>query len=239
MSKGLSDKLFFLNMVDIDCLVDFGSADGYVLSKIKEVKPDWNLIGYDIDEKMIDISNKKYPEIHFTDKFSVIKNEIRKYDRPAIFLSSVIHEVYTYSSPKQIRQFWDDIFNSGFKYVIIRDMMPSVKYENMNRIDVKKIREKSDKKYLDEFEKYWGNIGRDFRNLLHWLLKYRYLSNWERELRENYLPVTIETLHKKIPSDWRVKYEEHYVLPFLKSQVKKDFGIDLREPTHLKMIIEK
>jgi len=239
MSKGLSDKLFFLDKINPDLIVDFGSADGFVLNKIQHVRPDCKLIGYDIDEKMINISRQKYPNIQFTDNFSEIKKIVSQYDRPAIFLSSVIHEVYTYSTGKQVKKFWDDMFNSGFKWVVIRDMMPSKKYEKMNRIDIKKIREKSNTKYLKEFEQYWGNIGRDYRNLLHWLLKYRYLTNWERELKENYLPVTFETIKTKIPSDWKVIFEEHYVLPFLKSQVKKDFGIYLEEPTHLKMILEK
>lgn len=31
MSKGLSDKLYFLNMIKLDILIDFGSADGQIL----------------------------------------------------------------------------------------------------------------------------------------------------------------------------------------------------------------
>lgn len=187
---------------------------------------------------MIKISKSKYKNIKFTDNFLEVKKHINNSERPAIFLSSVIHEVYTYSNSKKIKEFWNNIFNSGFKWIIIRDMMPSIKYEYMNTIDIKKIRKKSNIKYLNDFENYWGNIGRDYRNLLHWLLKYRYQSNWERELKENYLPVTIETLKKKIPSNFKIIFEEHYVLPFLKNQVKKDFNIELKEPTHLKMIIE-
>jgi hypothetical protein len=239
MSKGLSDKLFFIDKINPDCIVDFGSADGYILSKIKEVKPDIDLIGYDIDEEMINISKEKYKNIEFTDNWESIKEQISKYERPAVYLSSVIHEVYTYSSGKNIQKFWNDIFNSEFKWVVIRDMIPSTSFEKMNSIEIDKIREKSDSKYLKEFEDHWGDINRDYRNLLHWLLKYSYTTNWKRELRENYLPVSIETLKTKIPSDYTIKYEDNYLLPYLKDSIKKDFDVELTDPSHLKMIIEK
>jgi hypothetical protein len=239
MSKGLTDKLFFLDKIDFDCLVDFGSADGYILSEIRKIKPDVKLIGYDIDENMIEISKNKFKDIDFADNWNEINYKIKEYKEPAVFLSSVIHEVYSYSSGKDIKNFWNNIFNSGFEYIIIRDMMPSIDYEYMNNKDIQKVREMSDEKYLTEFEKEWGQLELNFRNLLHWFLKYSYTDNWDRELKENYVPITIETLKKKIPSGYRISYENHYVYEFLKNKIKKDFDITLKEPTHLKMIIKK
>ncbi|MGA1049083.1 MAG: hypothetical protein ACO3UU_13830, partial [Minisyncoccia bacterium] len=43
-------------------------------------------------------------------------------------------------------------------------------------------------KSLISFEKVWGSIFKDYRNFIHFLLKYRYTDNWEREVNENYLP---------------------------------------------------
>ena len=57
-------------------------------------------------------------------------------------------------------------------------------------------------------------------------------------MKENYLPVSLETLKTKIPGNWSIVYEKHYTFEFLKMQVKKDFDIDLNENTHLKMIIK-
>ena len=75
--------------------------------------------------------------------------------------------------------------------------------------------------------------------MLHWLLKYRYTDNWERELKENYLPITVEHLKSTwIPPQWQIIFEEHATYPFLKDKIRQDFGIELNEPTHLKMIIE-
>ena len=33
-------------------------------------------------------------------------------------------------------------------------------------------------------------------------------------------------------------YHEHYVLPYIKRMVQKELGIELKDPTHLKMILE-
>lgn len=75
---------------------------------------------------------------------------------------------------------------------------------------------------------------------LHWLLKYKYTENWDRELNENYLPVTIETFkNNKIPSNWQIIYEDHYTYDYIKQQIKNDFGVEIKEPTHLKMILKR
>jgi hypothetical protein len=237
MNKGLTDKLFFLNKIDIDTLVDFGSADGTILNEIYKIK-DIKLIGYDIDNDMIEKSKNRYPNIDFYSDWNDVLINIKNEDNNAILLSSVIHEVYSYGSSKEIGNFWNQIFDNKFDYVVIRDMIPSIAFDKMNSIDINKIRDNSDPKYLKEYEDYWGDITTSFRVLLHWLLKYKYTNNWDRELKENYLPVSIETLKKKIPSNWKIIYEKHYTYDHLKNQIKKDFDVELEEPTHLKMIIK-
>ena len=69
-------------------------------------------------------------------------------------------------------------------------------------------------------------------------MKYRYVSNWEREVSENYLPLNIEDLIAKVSEKYRVVYQKHYVLPFLQEQVEKDFGIVLEDPTHVQLILK-
>ena len=55
MSLSVSDKLFFLDKVDFDVIVDFGCADGILLEELSKLKPDVRLIGYDIDSKELGI----------------------------------------------------------------------------------------------------------------------------------------------------------------------------------------
>ena len=243
MSKGFKDKLFFLDKINLDVLVDFGSADGQMLNNLSKIKPKMTLIGYDIDEDMIKQSKAKYPHITFTDNWSEVESLLRRKgvnNKKGILLSSVIHEVYSYAGGKNIKKFWNEqVFNKLFDYVVIRDMIPSTDFDKMNTLDAHKIKEKSDPKYLKDFEDVWGDITENFRTLLHWILKYKYTDNWDRELKENYLPVTIEHLKKtKIPPGWDIVYEDIYTYDYIKQQVKKDFDINLVEPTHLKMILK-
>jgi hypothetical protein len=74
--------------------------------------------------------------------------------------------------------------------------------------------------------------------LIHYLLKYRYTENWDREVRENYLPLTKETLISKIPSHYEIVYQEHYTLPYIKHQVQKDCDIVLNDCTHFKILLK-
>jgi hypothetical protein len=119
-------------------------------------------------------------------------------------------------------------------------MIPSIRSEKDNLMDsqIDRIKQKSDPKYLKEFEDYWGPIDTNFRTLLHWLLKYKYTDNWDRELKENYLPISLEYLKKKIPSTWTIIYEDHYTYDYIKKQIKEDFGVDIDGHSHLKMIIK-
>ena len=74
--------------------------------------------------------------------------------------------------------------------------------------------------------------------MLHFLLKYRYQENWERELRENYIPLTVDELEKHF-SEYETTYKQYEALPFICHQVKKDFNIDISNiPTHLHIIFK-
>jgi len=57
-------------------------------------------------------------------------------------------------------------------------------------------------------------------------------------VNENYLPITLETLKSKIPSDYSITYEDDFVLPYLRQEVKRDFNVELTHSTHVKMIIK-
>ena len=242
MSAGLSDKLYFLNKVDLDVLIDFGCADGILLNYISQVNKKIKLVGYDLDDKMVNIAKGKFSHIQFESDWGTIEEilEENKNLTIGILLSSVIHEVYSYSKASTISYFWkQQVFNPNIDYVIIRDMMSSNTYPSVNPEDTEKIRQKANPKQLKQYEDEWGSIDTDYRTFLHWLLKYRYLINWGRELYENYLPITIEHLKSKwIPSSWSVIFEDYFTFPYLKGIIKQDFDIDITQPTHLKMIIK-
>ena len=233
MEKSMQDKLFFVSQLDFDVIVDFGCANGSFLSKVKQLKPNVKIIGYDLDETMLKRARYELgEEALLTDNWDQVVENLQDFKSPLLNLSSVIHEVYSYSHSSVIKKFWEkQVFGGNFKWITIRDMIPSCEIhknevENF-RQDVKKVRKRADNFYLDQFEKRWGTIDDNYRTFCHFLLKYRYLDNWEREVNENYLPVSLETVKKKIPSNYNIQYEQDCIVPFIQDTVGKDFGVKI------------
>lgn len=239
MSYGIEDKLFFLDKIKFDCVVDFGAADGLLLKKIKSYDPNITTIAYEIDSKMLNLLNNQ--KIDFvSNNLSDIYGQLKYFNSPILILSSVIHEIYSYSNKYEIELFWNAIFRSEFKYIVIRDMMPKESYRsnNLKKSQIENIYDYSEEYFINSFEKIWGSISNDYLTLLHYLLKYRYVENWKREVKENYLPLTLEMFKNKIPNNWSIIYENHYLLEYLKKIVKDDFYINLKNPSHLKIILK-
>jgi len=245
MQKSLDDKLFFVDKLDFDVIVDFGCANGAFLSKVKKMKPNVKIIGYDLDETMLSKARAELTsEDILTSNWDEVIREIQGYSSPLLNLSSVIHEVYSYSHPSVVKSFWENqVFGGDFKWITIRDMIPSCKIDKDEifsfRKDVQNVRKRANKFYLESFEKRWGTINDNYRTFCHFLLKYRYIDNWEREVKENYLPVSLETLKKKIPSNYTIQYEQDFIVPFIQENVGKAFNVKIKHSTHVKMIIKQ
>lgn len=242
MVSSILDKLFFLDKIfDSNLIVDFGCSDGVLLNECKRFRPELRLIGYDNDPSMLRIGNSNEGKFPITDNWEHVLSEVKKSVNATIVLSSVLHEVFHYGSRLDIDVFWKNVFESGFEYIVIRDMIPGKHIDRPAHInDVKKVYTKFfDRKELVDFETFWGNIETN-KQLIHFLLKYKYATpNWEREVRENYMPLYRESLLAKIPVGYDIIYHEHYVLPYLFHSVKTDFGIEIKDATHLKLILKR
>jgi len=249
MRNGNYDKLFFVDKLfgDWKTFVDYGCADGFQTLTIAEVFPTKTIIGYDSDSKMIELANKNLKENHpnvknviFTDDYRFVV--VNKPD--IIFISSVIHEIYSYLSSENIDKFWGEIFDNNIKYIVIRDMIYDEQVDrisdaNMVRKVLRYCNEKGISNKLNEFEKTQGSIS-NYKNLIHFLLKYSYVDseNWQRELHENYLKLTIQKLYSLIPKEYRIEYEELYTLPYYKDKWETDFGFFVNERIHAKLILK-
>lgn len=241
MSKSVLDKMFFLDKVPDDVvIVDWGCADGTLLKEIMRFFPDNNYLGYDIDPDMVNKARSKV-DAFISDDIYDIDNYIKqnfKGKNILVNLSSVIHEVYSYRNIEEIEEFWDMVFGFG-DIVVIRDMMFE---QSMDRDscpnDVRKIRANADRRYLQDYESIEGSI-KNNKNLIHYLMKYRYKDNWEREVRENYFPLSRERLDRIIPNNFKIRYESMFSLPYTQRKVEEDFGIEIKDNTHIKLILEK
>lgn len=243
MQKSILDKLWFADKLDNEKynLIDYGCADASLIKILHKINPDYNYYGYDISEEMLKIAKENFSSCTYHHKWNDLVSDIyRGYDG-VLNISSLIHEVYSYCNDSSINEFWDNVFNSiNFKYIAIRDMSISQVSQRMAYSeDVSKIHHYADSEMLNDFETQWGSI-QYLPNMIHWMLKYRYKINWKRENKENYLPITVEELFKIIPLDkYRVIHYEHYTLPFVKEVVRKDFDIELKENTHVKILLQR
>ncbi len=241
MHKTMKEKLFFLDYTkDTSTYVDFGCADGALLAYMKERDQNKVYLGFDNSSEQLKVENSLHPLIPAFSDWDTIQSYIARKDSTLI-LSSVIHEVYSYSNDTEIKEFQKRVFESNFKYIAIRDMTISLKnaFEIIDLPSVKKIRGHVQyTEMLAEFETKWGRIDIG-KNYLHWLLKFHYRDNWLRENSENYLPIYTESLLEMIPETYRIVYMECSQLPYLRWKAKETFGIDMKFPSHIKLLLER
>lgn len=237
MRKSMLDKIWWLDKIsdDVDVVLDYGCADGALLSMVHEMSHDMGLIGYDFNKDMIELAKGNLPIGYFFDNYAAA-NTFAPESRTILIASSVFHEIENYS--RNVTSEYERIFNNGYKYIAIRDMFVSEKSWGIaDQLTVAKVRQQYDFNKIQEFEEHIGSL--DFNeNLLQFFLTYRYNENWDREVREDYFPHTIEEFLSKIPEHYEVVHFEHYILPFVRTQVWKDFGVQLTDPTHGKILLK-
>lgn len=248
MAKSLIDKIYFLDKVDAGLFVDYGCADGVMLDFIAKVLPGYMLVGYDNDPAMIEKAQQRSAGngVLFTSSWdevaAIVADHQRAGSKTCLVLSSVIHEIHSYLSQKDVDKIWQQVWGDDaipFDFIAIRDMMVSrTTSRPSDSLQVARVRQLFDMDKLDEWEANWGGIEENW-SLTHFLLTYRYQENWTREVKENYLPVNYETFMSSIPKHFMPIFKEHFTLPFLRRRVREDFGFELADRTHLKLILER
>ena len=267
MRKSMEDKLFFLKQLPAEdnyVFVDFGCADGTMLNILSDMlehnKHKYSYIGYDISDTMINLAKANFhgdadTDIHYFTDWEDVEKQLKTYIAPnayyeqkkyVLILSSVIHEVYSYSNMKQILEFWHHVTNTNFDYIVVRDMCPTKDIDRptdefMLHTLNNMIRDhKPYNTLINDFEAIYGSIENN-KNFMHFLLKYRYQINWEREVKENYFPIYVEDLLSAITGEekYRIMYMKRFIVPFIKQQIYNDFRVDVKDFTHIKAIFKK
>lgn len=254
MDKSIEDKLWFKDKVDADVYVDFGCANGNLLKHMYRENKNKVYIGYDNNQEMLSIAEENCKEtiIKFTPCFKNIRrylNIIHPGKKVCLILSSVLHEVYSYSkNSKELDQFWNSIQHDlQPDYIVIRDMTYGCDWRNIDSKDLEsflketidKIKKKANKDQLQSFERFYGKIEEEgLINVTHFLLKYKYVENWDREVQENYIPLIFPYIGSLL-NLYKTSYKKEYCLPYLREQFKKDFDIDFIGYTHYNLLLEK
>lgn len=254
MAKSLIDKIFFLDKVDAGMFVDFGCADGILLSFIEKVFPGTVLVGFDTNPQMIEKAKARDPnsKVVYTADWNEVCALVEAYriekgpgeNKVCVSCSSVGHEIESYSDDEEkslaYRRIWGEE-EIEWNYVAWRDMMASrCASRPADPIVVARVQQIFEAKHpglIAQWEQRWGHLGENW-SLLHLFLTYRYVANWEREYRENYLPRNYEDFMAAVPRKYMPIYQDRFTLPFLRRRVQEDFGVSLADTTHLKAVFE-
>ena len=168
MQKSVMDKMFFIDKVfePFEIIVDFGCANGELFKAIQALFDDeYKYYGYDISGEMIRAAKDNVPQATFVSDWDSLRIDPSK---SLLNISSTIHEVYSYCNQPDIECFWRRVFNSGFKYVTIRDMMVSDSTSTAaNTEDLKKLYANVRySKHLKDYESVWGKVKSE-KELVH------------------------------------------------------------------------
>ena len=243
MNASVLDKLFWADKIyePIDTIIDFGCADGALLGAYKRLFCDTeklpHLIAVDNSTEMLNAAKQKLGNdgVEYAESLDKILKRRTICKNGLLLLSSVLHEVFSYGDGES---FLKSVFKGNFKYIAIRDMTYLEDVALLfGCLDYARIKAYNPER-LNSFEKVWGSA-REYKQALHYLLKYRYVENWDREVKENYLPFSYQELLSLIPNNYEVVYIDLYVHPYIEHTVKRDMGITIDAPTHVKLLLKR
>lgn len=250
MAKSFGDKAWFLKMIpdNIDTIVDFGGGEGqfceFFDAKAKLAGRSFKYIIIDNNPSFLKNALKKGFQ-GFESLEGLKKSREWNPDTTLLNMSSVIHEVYSYADEDHtVEEFWYALKGCKFKMIAIRDMsLGAGSYAEVPREAVFYVYDNIFKspKYierLESFENVWGAICSDesdrhrlvdVKRLIHFLIKYRYVENWEREVQENYLPLSQDKLQEWLTKKlgYKLIHKESSKLPFYHKCWTKDFKLNI------------
>ncbi len=234
MAKPLQEKLKVSKYIpeEVKNVLDVGCADGAVTRALAELFPQVNFYGIDLDEGFIrlasetnkDLDNVKFEKIYLRDLLA----RPERFD--AVTFCSVLHEFYTYgegisSVLKALADAHELLNENGV--IIIRDMILGgyTKKANLHYQEIlEKILNSSFTSHVEDFENRFGKLNNLYK-INHFLLKYFYTDNWNREGKEHYVPVTFEEYEQIFNLlGMTVQCKVSYLLPFLKEKWMADFN---------------
>jgi 2-polyprenyl-3-methyl-5-hydroxy-6-metoxy-1,4-benzoquinol methylase len=219
-------------------ILDLGCADGAVTIEYAKMFPNALVRGIDLDRDFIELARRNAEEqeirnVVFENAF--IRDVVDRNDKYDVTSSSSTNHEIAHYDPDKRRALvvalsrMGSLLRDDRSVMAIRDMIlhQSMQTATFMMPDViEKIRQKNEvAPQLKDFEELFGTL-RTQEQVNHFLLKYMYTQNWDRELKEHYLPYTVEEYNQLLPlMDMQIVHQEYYLLPFLKNKWSQDFGL--------------
>lgn len=239
LEKGVEDKLFFLKHIDISeysLIVEFGCANGRLLRRIEPVVDlqSTKLVGFDINEEILDIAKNISREMTFTSNWKEIEEMLKQTPKKSLILfSSVWHEI----DPK----YNEDIVSKmkAFTTIVIRDMKePIFGSEPIDEPTRQRIAKRVPEWQFHEFEEKWGRIDNK-KTLYRFLLMYTYVDNWDVEVNEDYFSTPWAEIDWDLEKEYDRVFSHSYALQYKKEQIEKIFSHTMKDITHHQVIYTK
>ena len=249
MDVSLPDKAFFVYRAPLArVIVDFGCAAGNLFRYIRSVSnQEYIMIGYDNDETMRELARESADMVCGTlaELCEAIEHALTAHNltmKNVLFnFSSVLHEM----NSDEIEEIFGFINNLRPGYVSIRDM--KFKYKKKPSYSELHAFEEKNPSLFHSFLVSKNKTAPNLADYAEYLLKYKYVENWERELREYYFfgftyaeryYLALIDNHK-----YRPTWDVNYCLPHFNRQIKDDFGIsfDVSDyfTTHEQLLLER
>lgn len=243
MQKGMEDKLFFLPQLPNTpfLFVDFGCADGTLLKFLLDSYPNSLGMGIDSNTDMLHLAKKNcssldYNRVFFYESLNDCLKDIsyRFTDTIKILnFSSVFHEIYHYCSQVGRDEILKITFSGVFDKIFIRDMGFLSQNKQTLQEDLNKFYSHVEyKKMIEEFEGCFGSL-KEYKNFVHFLMKYKYQENWDRECSENYFFDYYDLIKRMNYYSYDMK---QYQLPYFTSLWERELDIKVSGLTHFQLI---
>ena len=250
MSTTIKDKCWWIDKIpdDVNTVIDYGCAQGDLAIMIDKLAPNrFRYIGVDCSEEMLALARHNFsfhsPASIVTLFYRELPDAIDHCDpsKTVLVLNSVIHEIFSYLSNAEYKVLLREMFSAGFRCIAIRDM--SVPIIHMQNTQIEKVVDAIESsKYAPLWKEYLGCSGMDNLpiKITEFFLKYRYTSNWNREIKEIYLWPWLATLAIDGYMEmgrYAVTDEEKFSIPYIRQKIHSDFGIDWPYDTHKKVLM--
>lgn len=247
LAKALQDKLWFLEHVWVERMVDIGTADATIPVHMAKTfthpfkawsyEPNYNLFW----EAVRNINKNATRRVTVDYKYADFVKNIKGENVDLCLLSSVLHEVYDKGTYNAINDFYNLIRIANANYVAVRDMRVVGGDMATPRHIGEAIQKHAPKDKLKDFHAA-GNHTSKAIDAIEFLLKYRYDVNWEHEVKEKYLSVNWEQFDNVMHLyGYAPMCTRFFTPPFILNDWEKNFGLspESMPKTHCEMIYHK
>jgi hypothetical protein len=239
-----NQSMHHLPLHELGSITDYGCANGVMLKHLSRAVPHAITIGVDRDPEQINASFSEPGHIDhlFPDMRGAAWTSRVAQGKSLLILSSVLHEVWSECrDAEDVNDWWQCLEQFNFDYIAIRDFGVTEQLHGV--LTPGPYLSRAFAKYPGLLLDHTGLYGSSYRMaaFAHFLLKYPYADNWERERREDYTKVTVEDLLAltTFSGRYEIIHQQRTVTKHFVERCKADLNIDVNFTTHIELVLKR